>query len=158
MANITVKQIAALSKVKGTRKSIGGGLYFIVPKSGEPYWALRFTAAKKRKQMTLGSYADLTLADAKVEAEIQKKGLRQGLDPLVAKQRKKQTSIQTIEQLFNDWFENDLSKRLKYPKIPQRVFNNDIKPVLFFQVRASSDLTRYLLPFLSTYSFFLFLF
>jgi len=39
MANITVKQIAALSKVKGTRKSIGGGLYFIVPKSGEPYWA-----------------------------------------------------------------------------------------------------------------------
>ena len=40
----------------------GDGLYFVIPKSGAPYWILRYTAAnKKRKEMTIGKYADLSL-------------------------------------------------------------------------------------------------
>lgn len=57
MASMTAKQVAALAKSgEPIRKSDGKGLYFVVPDSGAPYWALRYSGNGKRKQMTLGQY------------------------------------------------------------------------------------------------------
>lgn len=69
------------------RYADGGGLYFVVPKSGSPYWMLRYTSNKKRKEMTLAKYSDLGLADARYEAASKMKQLREGLDPLLARKR-----------------------------------------------------------------------
>ncbi|MEH8021495.1 MULTISPECIES: Arm DNA-binding domain-containing protein [Rheinheimera] len=53
MASMTAKQVASLAKLgEPTRKSDGKGLYFVVPDSGAPYWALRYSGNSKRKQMT----------------------------------------------------------------------------------------------------------
>lgn len=71
------------------RKSDGKGLYIVVPDSGSPYWALGYSVDGKCKQMTLGQYADMSLADARTEAEVFKRELRQGVDPLIVKQRQK---------------------------------------------------------------------
>lgn len=128
---LTAKQVAALVKAgEPVRKSDGKGLYFVVPDSGSPYWALRYSVGGKRKQMTLGSYSDISLADARAEAEVLKRDLRQGVDPLIAKQRQKWIGISSINDLFQDWYENDLLPRLKHPNIPARIFNKDIKPVI----------------------------
>ncbi|MCE9785827.1 Arm DNA-binding domain-containing protein [Shewanella algae] len=60
---MTAKQVASLAKSgEPTRKSDGKGLYFVVPDSGAPYWALRYSGNGKRKQMTLGQYPDMSLA------------------------------------------------------------------------------------------------
>ncbi|MFO4755405.1 site-specific integrase [Vibrio cholerae] len=128
---MTAKQVAALAKAgEPIRKSDGKGLYFVVPDSGSPYWALRYSVDGKRKQMTLGQYADMSLADARTEAEVFKRELRQGVDPLVAKQRQKWIGISSVDDLFQDWYTNDLLPRLKHPNIPARIFNKDIKPVI----------------------------
>ncbi len=128
---MTAKQVAALAKAgEPIRKSDGKGLYFVVPDSGSPYWALRYSSNGKRKQMTLGQYSDMSLADARSEAEFFKKELRQGIDPLIAKKRQQWTGIISVNDLFQDWYKNDLQPRLKHPHIPARIFNKDIKPVI----------------------------
>ena len=128
VGKLTVKQIEAKAK-KGEvgRFADGGGLYFVVPKSGTAYWMLRYTSNQKRKEMTIGKYADLSLKDARFEAARKMKQLREGLDPLLARQRAEQESIKTVNDLFNEWYK-ELSKRLKHPSIPKRVYTKDIAP------------------------------
>ncbi|MFC1502940.1 tyrosine-type recombinase/integrase [Pseudomonadota bacterium] len=127
MGKLTVKEIQAKSKGNPGRFADGEGLYFVVPKAGRPYWMLRYTANKKRKEMTLGKYSDLSLADARAEVAIKMKQHREGLDPLLAKQRAEQVSIKTVNDLFNDWHQGNV-KRLKHPKIPERIYRKDIAP------------------------------
>jgi len=127
---VTAKQIQAYSKGEPKRHPVGAGLYFVVRKGATPYWMLRYTANGKRKEMTLGQYPYLSLADAKAEAAIQKREIKLGGDPLVARKRIKGQSIKLVDDLFNDWYENDIAKRLKHPNIPKRVYLKDIKPFI----------------------------
>lgn len=127
---LNANQVAKLATGDPIRKSDSKGLYFVVPESGEPFWALRYTVNGKRRQMTLGNYRDLPLADARLEAEQQKKLVREGKDPLVVKERHAWTGIATISDVFEDWYATDLVVRLKHPHIPQRVFRKEIEPVI----------------------------
>lgn len=36
--------------------------------------------------------------------------------------------IRTVEQLFLDWYQHDISRRLKNPQIPLRLYNKEIAP------------------------------
>ncbi|WP_417763506.1 tyrosine-type recombinase/integrase [Shewanella sp.] len=127
MSKLTVKEVAAKAKGEAGRYADGGGLYFVVPKSGLPYWMLRYTINGKRKEMTLAKYSDLSLADARLEAAQQMKQLREGADPLVAKKRAEQSDLATVDALFEDWHQGNV-KRLKHPQIPERVYRKDIAP------------------------------
>ncbi|WP_269902058.1 tyrosine-type recombinase/integrase [Paenalcaligenes faecalis] len=129
MTKLTSKLVAA--KVKGEPGSFadGNGLYLVVPKRGRAYWSLRYTAHSKRKQMTLAPVDDLSLADARAEAALKKKQLRDGLDPLIAKKQAEYASIHTVDELFADWHEGNV-RRLKHHQIPQRVYMQDIAPVI----------------------------
>ena len=64
MGKLTAKEVEAKSKGKVGQFADGDCLYFVVPKSGKLHWMLRFTSNKKRKEMTLAKYTDLSLADA----------------------------------------------------------------------------------------------
>lgn len=128
MATITAKQIQALVKGEPKRHPIGSGLYLVVRNSATPYWMLRYSSNGKRKEITLGQYPDLSLADAKADAAIKKREIKLGDDPLIAKKRIKEQSIKLVDDLFTDWYENDLVKRLKFPNIPKRIYTNDVKP------------------------------
>lgn len=79
--------------------------------------------------MTIGRAADLSLADARTEAALKMKQLREGLDPLVAKQRSQYDSIHSVDDLFADWHEGNI-KRLKHHHVPFRVYSKDIAPVI----------------------------
>ena len=125
---LTVKEIQSLvNKNEVGKYSDGSGLYFVVPKSGAAYWMIRYTSNKRRKEMTLGQYADLSLKDARFEAASKMKQLREGMDPLLAKKRSRQESIKTVNDLFNDWYPT-LASRLKHPQIPKRIYTKDIAP------------------------------
>ena len=126
--NLTVKEVESkIKKEEAGHYADGGGLYFVVPKSGSAYWMVRYTSNKKRKEMTLGKYTDLSLKDARFEAASKMKQLREGLDPLLAKKRAEQESIKTVDDLFEDWYPT-LEARLKHPKIPKRIYTKDIAP------------------------------
>ncbi len=129
MGNLTSKTVQAKIKGPPGRFSDGGGLYLVVPKAGRAYWMLRFTANKKRTEMTLGRVEDLPLAEARAEAAVKMQQHRQGLNPLIAKQRSQQGSIHSVDDLFSDWHKGNI-KRLSHPKIPLRVYTKDIAPVI----------------------------
>ncbi|QFU20699.1 site-specific integrase [Shewanella eurypsychrophilus] len=128
MATITAKQIQSFVKSEPKRNAIGGGLYLVVRDSATPYWMLRYSSNGKRKEMTIGHYPDLSLADAKADAAIQKREVKSGADPLITRRRIKEQSIRLVDDLFQDWYDNDIAKRLKHPNIPKRVYVKDIKP------------------------------
>jgi len=130
MKTITAKQIQAFVKGEPKRHPVGSGLYLVVRRSATPYWMLRYSINGKRKEMTLGQYPDLSLADAKAESIMKKRDIRQGIDPLVVRKRINEQSIKLVDDLFADWYESDISKRLKHPNIPKRVYTKDIKPII----------------------------
>jgi len=130
MTTITAKQIQKFVKGEPKRHAIGGSLYLVVRNAATPYWMLRYTANGKRKEMTLGQYPDISLSDAKADAAIKKREINLGSDPLLAKKQVKEQSIKLVDDLFSDWYENDLAKRLKHPGIPKRIYTKDIKPVI----------------------------
>lgn len=127
---LTVKEIESKAKKREVgRYADGNGLYFVVPKSGLAYWMLRYTSNKKRKEFTLGKYIDFSLKDARFEAASKMKKLREGLDPIHAKKRAQQEDIQTVNDLFQDWYPTLLT-RIKHPQIPKRIFTKDIAPLI----------------------------
>lgn len=81
------KELGALAVSQITRRGInfvGGvtGLGINVTQSGSRSWILRYTVGGKRKDMGLGGYPDVTLAQAKEFARTARAKLAQGIDPI----------------------------------------------------------------------------
>lgn len=79
------KASAKLARSDGTH-AVGGipGLYLRVS-GGARSWILRYSFAGRRRDLGLGSYASLTLAEAREAARKQRKLIMQGIDPISAK-------------------------------------------------------------------------
>ena len=60
----------------------GGGLRLAVSKSGAKKWVLRFTINGKRREMGLGSFPDVGLADARAKASECRLQAAAGIDPI----------------------------------------------------------------------------
>jgi len=132
MPHLNVKQIENLIK-EGVAKRVsdGNGLQFTLPKKGAPYWVYRYTdALGKRREITIGKYPQMSLVEARSEAGNLKVSQYQGSDPLLEKRRAEYAEIDSCDSLFNDWFETDLSKRLKRHHIPERIYRKEIRPIL----------------------------
>lgn len=130
MGSFTAKKVQSLIKdSKSGRYSDGNGLYLMIPKRGAPYWMFRYTLRGKRRELTLGKHSQLSLAEAREHAIDARKGIREGLDPVAERKRKEQATIQTVADLFADWYQ-DLEMRLKHPRIPKRIFDKEISPFI----------------------------
>lgn len=126
------KQIKAFIKTGvAARKQIGDGLYIRVQTIGKAYWEVRYSINGKRRFMRIagGQYPSMSLAVAKLEAALVKQKTREGVDPLAERARENELTIKTVSQLFDDWY-IDLSKRLKFPNIPKRIYEKEIKPLI----------------------------
>lgn len=80
----------ALARLKGpARKPVGRvpGLYLYVQDSGAKSWILKVVIGGKRREIGLGSYPALGLADARVNAEKIRQSIRLGVDPVEEKRR-----------------------------------------------------------------------
>ncbi len=123
------KQVKSLlRKGKPGRFAAGNGLYFRISNEGSGFWVVRYTANGKRREISLGKYPDLSLANAAAETAKLKAEVKQGIDPLAEKKRPDGVKIQTVNDLAADWLKNDIEKRLKHPQIPRRVYENDLAP------------------------------
>ncbi|MDR2989530.1 MAG: Arm DNA-binding domain-containing protein [Providencia alcalifaciens] len=131
----------AYSKAGPKKYSDGEGLYFCVRKQGSPYWMIRYTTAKGRREATLGQFPLMSLVDARIAAAYFRKEVRDGIDPLLEKQKIELPDIETVDQLFHDWYRTDLSRRLKHPKIPYRVYTKDISPVIGIKSLSQKELS-----------------
>jgi integrase len=68
----------------------GGGLYLRVSRTGARSWVFRFQLDGKRRDMGLGPYPDISLAEARGRAAEHRKRRHDGIDPLDAKEAQRQ--------------------------------------------------------------------
>ena len=123
-------QIKALIKTgESIRKPVGGGLYIRVQTKNSAKWEVRYSINGKRKFIALegGQYPQMPLVVANAEAAKIKMLAKKGIDPMIERKRKHQTVINTVDDLFEDWYQ-DLVKRLKHPQIPKRIYTKEVKP------------------------------
>ena len=128
-AKLNDKQVKALlrKKVPG-RFAAGGGLYFRVSNEGTGFWLVRYTTNGRRREITLDKYPQLSLVNAAAKCAILKADIKSGIDPQAEKKRPASVKIHTVDQLAEDWL-LDCEKRLKHPKIPRRVYEQNLAPV-----------------------------
>ncbi len=63
----------------------GGGLRLIVSKADSRKWVLRYTCHGKRREMGLGAFPDVGLAEARAKASEARKLAKSGVDPIGAR-------------------------------------------------------------------------
>ena len=75
--------------------AVGGvaGLYLRVKDSGAKSWALRMVIGNRRREVGLGGYPTVTLEMARASARETRELVRQGMDPIEAKQERRQALI-----------------------------------------------------------------
>ncbi len=69
------------------RYSDGGGLYLNITRGGSKSWAYIWTRSGRRREMGLGAYSNVSLADAREYAEKCRQDIRKGFDPINERKR-----------------------------------------------------------------------
>jgi integrase len=83
---LTARTVAALEKAGAPGLTgDGAGLYFKVGKGGGASWVFRYKIAGKSRYMGLGSYPEVSLADARIRAADARKLTAVGKDPIAAR-------------------------------------------------------------------------
>ena len=86
-------------------KADGGGLTFTLSAGGATGWILRYSHGGRRRELTIGRYPDITLADARGIATIKRAEIMQGRNPAADKQKAKATAAKdwTVRELAKDY-------------------------------------------------------
>lgn len=95
--NLTARKVET---AKAGKYSDGGNLYLIVGPSGSRKWVLRFTWQGRAKEMGLGSASTVPLADAREAAQIARRKIAQGTNPIAA--RKADRGLPTFGEMADD--------------------------------------------------------
>ncbi|MFL9907343.1 tyrosine-type recombinase/integrase [Paraburkholderia sp. RL17-337-BIB-A] len=90
LRNLTDREIRSIKSKPGMHR-VASGLYLRVTDTGAAFWMLRYSSAGKAKEMSLGRYADHSLAEAAAKATALRLTLkRDGVDPLTEKRQQAQ--------------------------------------------------------------------
>jgi integrase len=91
MARTGKLSAVAVTKAKGPAVlHDGGGLYLRVSGTGAKSWVFRFQLDGKRRDMGLGPYPDISLAEAREKAMAHRRQRHDGTDPLEARRARRQ--------------------------------------------------------------------
>ena len=100
----------AKSEVKPRKLSDGGGLYVLIHPNGGKYWQLAYRYTGKQKTLALGTYPEISLADARERREAARKLIANRIDPSQIKQTQKRqakiSAANTFEAVAREWVEN----------------------------------------------------
>jgi len=104
----------AKPKPKFYRLRDGNSLFLQVEPKGGKYWRLMYRYAEKQKTLSLGTYPEVSLGEARDKAHAARKTLASGTDPSAMKREKKRVAVfnanNTFEGVAKEWFENNKSK------------------------------------------------
>jgi integrase len=109
------KRIVPLSdmqvvRVKPQSKQVtlfdGGGLFLLVTPSGGKLWRFKYRFDGKEKLLSLGTYPEISLANARTRREEARKQVAQGVDPGAVRKAMKQAETEeteTFEVIAREW-------------------------------------------------------
>lgn len=88
----------------------GGGLFLLVTPSGGKWWRLKYRCGGKEKLLSLGTYPEVSLKDARERREEARKKIANGVDPSEAKKAAKReaaiANASTFEIVAREWMAN----------------------------------------------------
>jgi integrase len=86
-------------------KADGNGLTFTLSAAGVAGWILRYRHGARRRELSIGRYPDISLADARGIATIKRAEIMQGRNPAGEKQKAKATAAKdwTVRELVKDY-------------------------------------------------------
>jgi len=92
-------------------RSDGGGLTFTLSSSGTATWILRYRIGGRARELTIGNFPDISLAEARRIAREKRSEIDRAGDPAVDKQRMKALALKdwTVRQLIDDYREKILN-------------------------------------------------
>lgn len=98
---------AATAKDKAYKVSDSGGLFLHVSPKNHKSWRFKYRIEGKEQLLTLGTYPEVSLAEAREKRNDARKLLREGRDPRVSAKRAKligdSGTFQTFEQAAREW-------------------------------------------------------
>ncbi len=142
MANLSDIQIKSWikNKVHFEGKSDGGGLYLSYRKTfTTPVFIFRYRFSGKQQKMKIGSYGDMSLADARKQCKELKALVSLGHDVASEKQARKSEAVAKIQakentftagQLADKYFNDQILGNWKHPNIIRAKIEKDIKPYI----------------------------
>ncbi|WP_061289530.1 tyrosine-type recombinase/integrase [Azotobacter vinelandii] len=113
----------------------GGGLYLEVRPNGSKLWRYRYRLAGKENLFAIGSYPDISLADARAERDAAREHVRAGRHPSHVRQTEKAKQLaenrNTFKAVAEEWIEDRLGQRTQtYRDQCRRAFMNDVYPAI----------------------------
>ncbi len=105
----------AIRKAKPADKPVrlfdGGGLYLEIAPSGGKWWRLKYRFLGKEKRLSMGTYPDTGLADARAKRDEARKMLATGIDPGANRKAVKavgeERAANTFAAIAAEWFEQN---------------------------------------------------
>lgn len=86
----------------------GGGLYLLLNPSGSKWWRFDYRYNGKRKTLSMGTYPETSLADARQKRDAARKQLQAGIDPGVQRKVEKAIGVGRAANSFaviaEEWF------------------------------------------------------
>ena len=115
--------------------SDGGGLFLLLNPNGSRWWRLKYRFGGKEKQLSLGTYPDVSLKDARERREEARKKLAAGYDPGEArkaqKTAEKDRAANSFEVVAREWFELTKGKwEAEYADLVMHRLERDMFPFL----------------------------
>lgn len=101
----------SIKKAKPAKKAVrmfdGGGMYVEISPSGGKLWRLKYRFGGKEKRLAIGTYPEISLADARHRRDEARKLLAAGADPGEARKAEKmaraEAGANTFEALAREW-------------------------------------------------------
>jgi len=113
----------------------GGNLYLRIDSSGSKYWIFNYTRPYigKRNDLSLGTYPEVTLEEARLVRDEYKKLIKQGIDPasvrLETKNQKQKEAEHTFRLVCDEWLNNRKLEGKNDEEIIRRL-NYDVFPII----------------------------
>jgi integrase len=113
-----------------------------VAPSGRKSWTFMFRYGGNARRMTLGTYPQMSLADAGVQLADAKRRLDRGQDPgkVIVEARKAERQAETVAELVNEYLEKYARPRKRSADEDERCLSKDVLP--FWGGRKIKSITR----------------
>lgn len=99
LSDTKVRQLKHSGKPAGDKHADGEGMYLLVNAAGR-YWRMDYRFAGKRKTLALGTYPEVSLAQARKRRAEARERLADGIDPSEAKKAKKRALLVAAANTF----------------------------------------------------------
>ncbi|MER8862067.1 integrase arm-type DNA-binding domain-containing protein [Mesorhizobium sp. M0757] len=106
LTDIAIKKAKAADKPY--KMTDGGGLHLFVSTAGGKLWRFRYEVGGKEKLLSIGSYPDVSLLNARAARDEAKATIRAGKDPSITKKLRKLSHVtstaNTFEAIGREWY------------------------------------------------------